>query len=255
MMRQACTAAFMLLAALLDSGWAGMSACNSFARLSQDGMRILVMRNPQAEGDRSKPFTIPDGRAIDIRDTFPKSGVYDSSTLHPIWQVDWSSLENELRWSADFSDLVRLNIHGLDSDWALRFYNEGRLVKSYPCTYLLTRLRNHFVIPFSTWDSHFEWYDHYELEGSRLLVSTVPRQLHLWGHTRDLQFQEVYTFDLHTGAVLSRRIIGESFLWRYAGAGAAALVLLALMIGMWVRRGRGSFHVHKTGCAGVEGES
>jgi hypothetical protein len=230
------TILFLLLAVLPATASGMISAPTSHAQLSTDGSRILVMVSPDADYENAHPSTatLPDGRVVRIRDAFSKSGCYDATTLVPLWQVDWFSLTPDLLASADFADVARRNRFGLDSDWGLAFYHNGRLVRRYDCKYLLTGLRQKYFLPFSTWDWHTQWYDEFELKEGRVSLSTARRRLSWSGHEISLGLQEFYVFDMATGDELNRRSTGMGRVWTY-GFGVAVLVS-TLFAAIWWRR-------------------
>ena len=160
------------------------SAPNSHATLSPDGSRLLVMLSPIVEDDRTPTTTLPDGRVVDLRNTLGKSGVYDVSTLAPLWQVEWFAFKPDLLWSSDFRHVVRRNRHGFRSNWALAFFDEGKLIGKYDCAELLTGMRRDWCLPYSSWDWHVQWYDDFEVsaDGRRVLLSTALRQVWIGGH-------------------------------------------------------------------------
>lgn len=219
---------FFLLVVGLTVAIAGLSSPGSHAVLSADGKRLLVMVSPVAEFDRAHParFLLPDRRSVILHETFSKSGAYDAATLVPIWQCDWYAYKGDLRWSADFTDVAFLNRFGLTSNWALAFYHEGNLVRRYDCQYLLTGLRHPLFLPFATWDWHFRWYDTFELDKNHLVLSTARRERCLFGYKLDLGLQEFYTFEMSTGNVTTRRVVGAWRVWCYGICIVFALSLI-----------------------------
>jgi hypothetical protein len=215
---------------------AGISAPNSHATLSRDGTRLLVMISTDAKWDRAAPVTLPDGRVIvSLGDAFPKSGAYDARTLAPLWQVDWFSFERDIRCSDDFRSVVRSNRQGMRSNWALAFYRDGSLIRTYACAELLTGLRQ--CLPYETWDWHTRWYEDFDLnsDGKRIVLSTARRRTFLCDRSIDLGLQEFYTFDLASGAVVTRRTAGAWLVWAYGAAGLAILGTVALALRFVVR--------------------
>jgi hypothetical protein len=215
---------------------AGLDPPLASATLSADRQRLLVMMPTNVAYERlhPTPFVLPDGRSVILHETFAKSGAYDARTLAPIWQVDWYSNRDDVFRSADFTDVARVNPYGLDSDWAVAFYHEGRLTRRYACAELITALRSKIFFPFKSWGWHIAWSEYYELNGNQLAVSTARRRLIFFGHEWNLGFQEFYTFDLHTGAITSRSTVHSPRPWmdivRLAFIGVAA------MIGVWLWR-------------------
>jgi hypothetical protein len=182
------------------------------------------------EPNQTPTGTLLDGRTVNLRDTFAKSGVYDAKTLAPIWQVDWFAQPRDLLLSRDFLHAVRRNRFGFHSDWALAFYDRGKLIQSYDCAHLLTHMSNIRCIPFTTSDWHYRWYEDFDLneECSQIQLSTVRRRTYLYGHVIDYGFQEHYTFNLTTGSIVNQRTTG---LWRIVAyaSGLLALIMLPLI--------------------------
>jgi hypothetical protein len=235
---------------------AGISAPSSSLAVSRDGSRILVMLSPYKpwhEGpaatlpdgrtlatlfDQAPTATLPDGRVVNVHDTFPKSGVYDASTFKPVWQVTWFSLQWDLLWSDDLRYVARLNRQGFRSDWAIAFYDQGKLTHSYNCSFLLPHMNSASCLPFETWDWHVRWCDNVDLDATHktLLLATARRRTHIDEYTIDLGRQEFYEFDLATGSLLSSRSSGAWVIWKYPAALVTAVVLLWFTIRKLLRR-------------------
>jgi hypothetical protein len=212
---------------------AGISSPDSSLIFSRDGTRMLVMRSPYPQYDHAPPAMLADGRVVNIAATFAKSGVYDSLTLRPLWQVDWYVREGCLLWSDDLRHVARFDLTGYLRNSALHFYEDGKLIRSYKCTDLLTGLRQRVFLPYSTGDWHDRWYDEFDLTGARTAVSltTARRRLYLCGWRIDLGLRESYQFDLDTGNIYKREVSGRWVVWAY---GTAAL-LLPLAMGLLAR--------------------
>src|SRR4051812_42499158 len=103
----------ILLMALLVGfpmlAFASLSAPNSSIQWSSDGRRILVMVSYDPPYDRNGVILFPDGRVIDIHQTFSASGVYDAKTFAPVWQVNWFAHQREIVASPDLRYVARLN--------------------------------------------------------------------------------------------------------------------------------------------------
>src|SRR4051812_24731904 len=218
----------------------GISAPNSSVALSPDGTKILVMLSPYGLEDHQPTAALPGGRVVNLHDTFPKSGVYEVSTLKPVWQVEWFAFQRELLLSDDFRHIMRLNRQGFRSTWAIAFYDEGRLVRKYNCRYLLNGLRRHECLPFTTGDWHTQWYDRFGLSADRdqVLLSTARRQTYLGGYQIDLGLQEFYTFDLASGSLVRRRSVGAWRVWAYGAASVTFFVGLVLAVRLLWRKVR-----------------
>ena len=123
---------------------------------------MLVMRSWYPKYDGALTATLSDGRVVRIVDTFPKSGVYDSRTLQPVWQIDWYAHESTCSAPTTFSTSARIDRTGYRRNSALLFYDNGKLIRSYACTDLLTGLRQWRFLPYSTWDWHEQWYEDFD---------------------------------------------------------------------------------------------
>ena len=182
----------LVIVAFPLAAFGGISRPDSAVIFSLDGSRMLVMRSPDPKCDAAPTTTLSDGRVVSVRDTFPKSGVYDSRTLQPIWQVNWYAHEGDLVWSDDLEYVARIDRTGYRRNSALQFYDNGNLIRSYACTDLLTGLRQSIFLPYSTWDWHEQWYDDFDLVRSRSTVSltTARRRFYPLDSDFDLGLQE-----------------------------------------------------------------
>jgi len=219
---------------------AGLSARDSYLVLSRDGTRMLVMIGPSTDPvwDHTPTATLPDGRVVDLRQTFKKSGAYDARTLTPLWQVDWYELDPRIQWSPDFEHVVRMNIAARTyQGWALSFYDRGKVVRQYSCDELLTGLRDKQFLPFSTWDWHWQWYEDFGLtvDSAEVVLSTARRCIHVHGERYDLGLQEFYTFELASGAMTSQRTTGRWVLGAYAAVPVAIVIVVAVALRAGVR--------------------
>jgi effector-binding domain-containing protein len=219
---------------------AGISRQDSFVIPSSDGTKLLVMICPDSQHDEGSIATLPDGREFDVRENFEKSGCYDAKTLAPLWQVDWYAPQSSIRWSKDFSHVARIDIHR-DARWEgyLEFWRDGKLIKHYKGSDLLTGLRQEeFLCGYWDWPA---WCDGAALSADqqRLYVKTTRRSLWLASRKIDLRLQEFYTFDLSDGSINSRRTTGAWLLWAYGAAilGALLLALLSFRILLGLRVG------------------
>ena len=212
---------------------AGLSAPASFAVLSPDEKRVLVMRSFDVAYDEKHPvmFSMPGGRSIVLHEVFPKSGTYDSTSFAPIWQVDWYAFEYCLRWSPNFDDVVRLNTHALNSNWASAFYHSGRLTHQYDKQDLLTGLRHPVFFPLSTWDWYSKWYDEFEVHQNQLFLSTSRRRITPFGLEVNLGLKESYVFDLSSGTVINRSTSGTGHMWLQGVT--VATCICALFFTVW----------------------
>lgn len=226
----------LLVCPLLARGSIG--APNSSVMPSADGRRVLVMVSPMPDYDREPMATLPDGRVVDVHQAFAASGVYDASTLMPIWEVDWFAFRHDLMVSDDLRHIAWFGRRGMHTDSALEFYEDGGLIRSYNCGQLLTSLRGNWCLPFTSCDWHTQWYADYGLSADRrtVLVSTMRRRVFVFGYRIDLGLQEFYEFDLTNGAMVSRRVDGAWVVWAYAaGVVAACGVLIIVARAIWRR--------------------
>lgn len=215
----------------------GISAPNSSVQISRDGTRILVMLSPNALDDQTPTATLPDGRLVNVHHVFLKSGLYDASTLEPVWQVDWFELQHDVLCSDDLRYVVRLNRQGYRSTWAIAFYDEGKQTHAYDCAFLLTSMSSRWCLPYSTWDWHTRWYEDFDLDADHrnLLLSTARRRTYIMGYAIDLGWQEFYTFDLAHGTLISRESVGAWLVWAYVTVVVSLIVVLAFA-GRWILR-------------------
>src|SRR4051812_35178077 len=102
----------LILFVLPLSARGSIAAPNSSLTVSADGRKLFVMVSSDPKYDRESTATLPDGRVVDVHQTFAKSGVYDGSTLAPIWQVGWFALRHDLLISDDFRHVVWLGRRG-----------------------------------------------------------------------------------------------------------------------------------------------
>jgi hypothetical protein len=207
---------------------AGTSEQLATATFSADGTSVIVMVPLDQRDELRRPdvFVNAHGEAAFTTDVFPQSGLYDIATLEPIWLVDWYSLPGDMTLSRDASLVVRHERRGMTRGWALKFYRDGQLVRTYTCDELLQNFRSHAFLHFQSWDWHFRWYEGFEFaEGDVLHVTTARRALRFVGWTIDLGYHEHYRFDMRTGEMLS---------CRYAGLNRLAIVLALPIVALSV---------------------
>jgi hypothetical protein len=198
---------------------------------------MLVMLSPDAEYDQKPTATLPNGRVINVHDLFLKSGVYDASTLEPAWQVGWFAQRRDLLCSDDLQHIAWLNRQGFRSSWAIAFYDGGKLVRTYQCASLLTGMKGDWCLPYSTWDWHTRWYDRFDLDADRrnVLLSSARRQVYVMGYEVDLGRQERYSFDLASGTLVSKQLVGAWIIWAY-GFVFVSLMVAFVIAARWVSR-------------------
>jgi hypothetical protein len=199
---------------------------------------LIVRGNPFLSRPPSSP--LPNGQTVNLRDTFKKCGVYDAATLAPIWRVDWFEQEWDLLLSDDFRYAACRNIYAAHTGWAIAFYDQGKLVRSYDCAHLLTGLKR--FIPFTTANWHDRWYQDFTLspDGKSVRLSTARRQIYLFQHRIDFGLQEFYTFDLATGSMLEQRRSGAWVIWAYVVALLALIIIPPYALRFLWQRSRSS---------------
>jgi hypothetical protein len=226
--------------ALAGEAQGHISAQNSYAKVSQDGKRLLVMVAPRSKYDTEAlpPFVLPDGQTLVLRDVFGKSGCYERDALKPIWQVEWYEFEHELKGSPDFSRIARRNLHAYPDREALIFYENGKEIKRYQYQDLVRNLSSRYFLTFTTADYHDQWYEDFEATSDTLTLSTIPRALHFGDYSLELGVSEHYTFDLNTGNILTSQDIGVTRFWAFLVGGLLIVVSLpvAVLIHRWRQR-------------------
>ena len=158
--------------------YAKLSSPESYAILSKNGYRILVMLTKSPGEDES--IILPSGEKIDLRKKFQSSGVFDLLTNKPIWQFNWYSNESELQTSDDFSSIIRLNDVALVSSqkWGLIFIYNGKIIKTYSLDDLIINFTSKYFFPFETGGYYCRWNDSFVLSGNTLKLITTKRQNH-----------------------------------------------------------------------------
>jgi len=196
---------FILIFASYDL-YAKLSFSQSYAIISSNGNRILVMLTDSPEED--EPFMLPNGKKIDLRKTFQHSGVFDLTTNKLIWQFDWYSNEFEILTSDDFSSIIRLNEFALVSPdkWGLIFIYNGKVVKTYSIDDLLINFRSKYYFPFETGGYYYRWNDDFSLTGDRLKLVVTQRQIQIYSYAIQLGYQETYYLDIKTGEIVEKHI-------------------------------------------------
>ncbi len=224
--------------ALAGEALGSISVPTSFAKVSQDGKRLLVMvaRKSRYDTHAPVPFVLPNGRALELRETFGKSGCYETDTLKPLWQVEWFEFDDELKCSPDFSHLARRNMFACPDGVALTFYENGREIQHYQYQELLRNLASRYFLTQTSFNWHDQWYDDFQLTGHTLTLSTIPRAVHLGGHDMELGISERYTFDLNTGNILTSQEIGVTRFWVFLIGGL--LIVISLPVAVVIHRRR-----------------
>ncbi|HEY7116190.1 MAG TPA: hypothetical protein VH475_06375 [Tepidisphaeraceae bacterium] len=221
----------LVLLALARAADGGISAPNSSVINSRDGTRMLVMLSPEPSSDQTSTAKLPDGRVVNIHDVFAKSGVYETATFAPVWQVDWFALGHDVLCSDDLRYVARRNRWGFHAGRAIAFYDRGKLVRTYDCATLLTGMKGAWCLPFSTWDWHTRWYEGFDLDADHkaVLLSTARRRTYVMGHVIDLGRQEFDRFDLASGSAVGQWTAGAWVVWAY-GVGLVLLLVSCVVV-------------------------
>jgi hypothetical protein len=185
-----------------------------------DGKHMLVFLAPlPAAEDEGRMAVLPDGKIVDLRETFPASGCYPIGSTKPLWTAPWESID---RWtvSDDCRYLVRWNefgdgsygrIDGGTLSWGLKFYDRGKEIKTYDVAELVDYPS---LMPFTSSDYHFDWIG-YDYDDS-LIIKNGLFLLQTSTHER-------YAFDVTTG-----EIIEQFRLWRLVTRTGVVLTLAAI---------------------------
>ena len=178
----------------------------SYAIISSSSNRILVMLTRSPGEDES--FVLPNGKKIDLRETFHSSGVFDFITNKPIWKFNWYSGEYEIQTSEDFSSIIRFNQFALvaPKKWGLIFIYNGKVIKTYSLDALLTNFKSKYFFPFETGGYYYRWEDDFVLKGNALKFKTTKRRINFFSYIIPLGYQELYSFDAKTGKILEKHI-------------------------------------------------
>jgi hypothetical protein len=227
----------LLLLCLVQRASAKTLSSRSYAQISEDGRRLLVMTTgkPSREYGEPKPFKLPDGRDVILEAAFQKSGVYELATLAPVWQVDWYCYQKNLAVSPDLDSLVRVNDHALTEGTGpgLEFFNKGLSVKRYRSNELLKTLRAPFFFILTSTNWHLDWYSNFAAQDGKLIFKTAPRLLGAADYRLNLGMQDSWVFDLRTGEVLASKTLGKA---RFVGFLLAAGALLVMPWLIWLLR-------------------
>jgi hypothetical protein len=219
---------------MVSHGVAFTSADVPFARLSADETRIFVMRDGPGwcEAQVSYP-RLSNGERVDFIRDFPCSGVYTLSDRKLVYGVDWFSLDREVIVSNDLSHIARLNQFG--SFWALKFYTNGKVTKTYTCDQLLKAFSSEQFLQYTTIDWHYQWHEDYLLKGQKVFLTTASRRV----FDVPIFYHEEYLFDLTTGAIERADVLTPAFVAVAAGWSACLLLLgTSIVITLRKRRNR-----------------
>ena len=218
-------ASALALPRLAQAGLSGPPS--SYLVPTRDGKHLLIMLSPvPIEEDAGNLGKLPTGEEVQLRETFPASGLYKIGETVPLWKVDWYGGQHVVRLSHEGRYLVRVNEFGggylgerPSSYWGLKFYDAGAEIKSYDVGQLVDHLS---FMEFTSSDWHYLWIDdsvyHMEIEGDFYRLKTSCR--------------ETYRFNITTGEIVEEyrgwRIIKRTSL--------ALLVALGLLGSVWFYR-------------------
>ena len=195
-------AAILLVAATVLTAtpiaFAGLSALpKSHVQAMPDGKHMLVFLAPgPVADDEGRIGTLPDGRVVDLRTTYPASGYYSLESTQPIWTAPWDDSDG---WtvSDDGRFLVRWNIFGVGQygrggrlSWGLKFYDRGKEIRTYDVGELVDYPS---LMPYTSSNWHLDW-----------TGDEVPRIQNGVFHF-ETSTHEAYDFDLATGTIVMER--------------------------------------------------
>jgi len=120
---------------------------------------VMIVAEPNNECLSQGPEKLEAAKSL--RKRYKTSGLYPASGSEPLWTVDWFSYQVFL--SADGRSLVRTGPWASkDSDEALSFFSEGKLLRTYAVKDIIRYVS---ALPHSV--SHFEWQKHLEINNSK----------------------------------------------------------------------------------------
>lgn len=213
----------------------------SWARLSDDGSRVFVMISTEIdsyEAENPEVIRLPAGRTGNVRDLFPRSGLYDARSLALIQPITWFEQPYDIQLSHDASVIAQRNRFALGTGPALVFHRGGKVFRKYEISELLTFLADDSAFPYESWDWHSRWYDRFDVEGDQLVLTTASRRVYVAGTSIDSGLQERYVFSFDTGEIVQRRVLG---LWRIGGY----LLALVSVVGFGIVGVRLGFHRYR----------
>ncbi|RYD35060.1 MAG: hypothetical protein EOP86_09465 [Verrucomicrobiaceae bacterium] len=211
-----------------------ISSSRSYARLSSDGKRLLVMTTGKSMPHEWKReiFRLPDGRELALSEIFRKSGVYEVGSLAPVWQVDWYAYEINLRVSPDLDSMAVVFGHALQypEEPALSFFHQGKPIREYGCHQLLGRLRSKVFFKLTNVNWHLDWYEEFETHGDYLTFITAQRTFGPADWSLNLGYQDAWVFDLRTGLAVEHGTLGAFRLAMITLAVAALFAVPGLIV-------------------------
>jgi hypothetical protein len=190
-------------------------------------MLVFLAPLPAAE-DEGRMAILPDGKIVDLRETFPASGCYPIGSTKPLWTAPWEDIDG---WtvSDDCRYLVRWNRFGDGGygredggalSWGLKFYDRGKEIKTYGVAELVDFPS---LMPYTSSDYHFDWLG--GDDDDSLIIQDGHFLLHTSTHER-------YAFDVTTG-----EIVEQFRLWRLVTRIGVVLALAAVGFVVFAARG------------------
>lgn len=179
---------------------------------------------PVAE-DEGNACTLPNGKQVNLRSTFPASGLYRIGSTRPLWDVNWYGEKGWLYLSPKGRWLVRVNRFGDGGyprneslDWGIRFYDSGKQINNHNVRDLVDYPS---LMSQTSMDWHLIWVhesDDPELRDGFFWLKTSTRA--------------TFRFDIATG-----EIVEEHRFWRHvARISIATLITVCLVICFLVYR-------------------
>ncbi len=190
---------------------------------TRDCDSFLVMLAPvPIDDDHGKLCVLPTGDTINLRAEYQVSGFYKIGSNVPLWSLKWFEDSELVRLSSGGRYVVRVNRFGggdgIHLDWAIRFYDSGKLIKSYGVGELIDFPS---LMKFTSADWHHLWIDEgtygRRIEGNVFRVNTSTR--------------DEFEFDIRTGNIISESRYWITkvhlYVWIVSGTVICAVVALA----------------------------
>lgn len=218
-------AAFGLFTGSATAGLSGPPESHIVVR--PDDRHMLVFLSPVTpDEDEGKIAKLPDGREVNLRETFPATGYYEIGSTTPIWTAPWSG-EDGWSVSDDGQFLVRWHYRAKgafdgwegDLSWLLKFYDRGKEIKSYNAAELIDYPR---LLPFDNGYHFFgDTEDNLTINGDEFILDTSTH--------------ESYRFDIRTAEVV------EQFrMWRMVAMITWCVIVASILWKIAIRLRRGT---------------
>jgi hypothetical protein len=185
----------------------------SYRKPSTGGVYVFVMIG--SDPDRGGSI-LSDDRKVESREVrriYPRSGLYRAEgPAVPLWTIDWYAPASAVDLSSDGVHLILRESGGSSAEsGAIRFYANGRLLRSYKLGDLVDDERQ--IDRFGTTITHWMRNGHYDDAKQRYTLTTVDGN--------------EFVFDVRTGSIISASRPGQ--LWR-----RVLLLTLAVAVGATV---------------------